>query len=294
MHPPFKTFAATLVAGVIAALMTACSEDLPTTPADKHDPGNVQADVTAQAAPANDAFSGATTISGIPYTNSISTTEATADDGDPLGFCGAGGHTVWYQFTPSADIRLNANTSGSDYDTVLLIVTGTPGDFNVISCNDDANGAQSSITFDATAGTTYFFMVASGGDTEGGNLVFNLIEGPPPLELELTINTRGTVNASTGVITISGTLSCTQPALVDVFGEVRQRLGRSILNAFFDTGVNCDGLTNWQVDVRADNGLFVAGQATVSAVSNAEDPATGDIAVDRATATVRLKGATNR
>jgi hypothetical protein len=291
MSPPIKAFAAALVAGIIAVSMTACSEDLPTTPAEKQSPGRVQADVTAQAVPANDDFSAATVISAIPYTNSISTIEATSGDGDPLGFCDAAGPTVWYQFTPTADMRLNANTFGSDYDTVLLIVTGTPGDFNVINCNDDVGGRQSSITFQATAGTTYYFMVGSFVESnQGGNLVFNLDEGPPPLELALTVSTRGTVNARTGVATITGTVSCNQPALVDVFADVQQRVGRTILNGFFDTGVSCDGLTNWQVNVSASNGLFVAGQVTVSAAADAEDPVTGDFVTDRATATVRLRG----
>ena len=34
---------------------------------------------------------------------------------------------MWYQFTPTEDIRLNANTFGSDYDTGIAVYTGTPG-----------------------------------------------------------------------------------------------------------------------------------------------------------------------
>ena len=45
---------------------------------------------------------------------------------DPANDC-IGGHTVWYQFTPSEDIRVNANTFGSDYDTGIAVYTGTRG-----------------------------------------------------------------------------------------------------------------------------------------------------------------------
>jgi hypothetical protein len=77
--------------------------------------------------------------------------------------------TVWYAFfNPGSNMRLEANTFGS---------------------NDDSNGTlQSRVRFDATAGTTYYFVVASFfpvslADPVFNLLVFNLLQGPPPLTI---------------------------------------------------------------------------------------------------------------
>jgi hypothetical protein len=129
---------------------------------------------------------------------------------DPANDCIIGGHTVWYQFTPSEDIRINANTFGSDYDTGIAVYTGTRGALTQIDCNDDVvlgQFVQSNVNFDAVAGTTYFFMVGSFGDSPGGNLVFNV---DVSLELGLTIDPTGSVDPMTGEATISGTITCAE------------------------------------------------------------------------------------
>ena len=87
---------------------------------------------------------------------------------------------MWYQFTPSEDIRINANTFGSDYDTGIAVFTGTRGALSLVLCNDDAmtgEFVQSNLNFDAVAGTTYYFMVGSCCGSDGGNLVFNVDVG---------------------------------------------------------------------------------------------------------------------
>jgi hypothetical protein len=78
-------------------------------------------------------------------------------------------NTVWYAFTPTADVTLTADTSQSSYQAVVCVYTSSRGALNKV-----ADGLQQA-TFQATAGVTYHFMVAdylfSGG---GGNLVFQL------------------------------------------------------------------------------------------------------------------------
>ena len=284
-----EAIATMLLAAVIAGGMTACSKDIPTEPAAKPGTGGTRQDVTIQAVPANDEAASATAISAIPFADTINTTEATTNPDDP--FCLSNEQTVWYTFTPSVNMQLNANTFGSDYDTGLSLFSGTPGALTPLACNDDAGGTlQSSLIFEAQAGTTYFFLVESYPGAGGGNLIFNLQEAPPPLELGLTIDPVGTVDGRTGVATIRGTVTCSQPVLLDLFGDLRQRLGRSVSSAFFDIGVSCNGQTRWSADVSPENGLFVAGRVAVNADANAEDPVTGDIVDARATATVRLKG----
>jgi hypothetical protein len=280
MNPSRKAIAGTLLAGVMTVGMTACSNDLP----DEPSPGAPQADVSILAVPANDEFANAVAISTLPFTDNLNTSEATAV-GDPANDCQVGGHTVWYQFTPSADVRLNANTFGSDYDTGIAVYTGTPPNLTQITCNDDAitgQFVQSNVNFDAAAGTTYYFMVGSFGDSPGGNLVFRV---DVSLNLGLTIDPSGSVDAKTGVATIRGTVTCAEPASGTLDGSVQQRIGRSLLNGGFFTFFECDGVTPWEVQVSAFDGLFVAGRLQVSVRAFAFDRDFTDVA-----ATVRLKG----
>ena len=74
--------------------------------------------------------------------------------------------------SPSQDIRITANTFGSDYDTGLSAYTGTRGALTQIACNDDAGGTlQPSVTINAVAGQTLFFMVGAFPSGPGGDLV---------------------------------------------------------------------------------------------------------------------------
>jgi hypothetical protein len=280
MDPSRKAITAMLLAGVMAVGMTACSKDLP----DEPSAGAPQADVAILAIPTNDDFANAVEISTLPFTDNLNTSEATAV-GDPANDCLVDGHTVWYQFTPSADMRINANTFGSDYDTGIAVYTGTPPNLTQITCNDDAvtgQFVQSNVNFDAVGGTTYYFMVGSCCGSDGGNLVFNVNVS---VNLGLTVNPSGSVDAKTGVATISGTVTCSEPVSGTLDGFIEQRIGRAILRGFFFTFIECDGVTSWDVQVVADNGLFVAGrvQATVNAFVPDRDFA-------RQVTTVRLKG----
>jgi hypothetical protein len=177
MNPSLKVIAGTL-AGVTTLWMTACSKDLPEEPST----GAPQAEVTIAQIPANDDFDDAIVFTTLPFTDNLNTSEATTAADDPAdpedpAVCFIGGHTVWYQFTPSEDTRVNANTVGSDYDTGIAVFTGTRGALTLIGCNDDVltgRNRVSSVTFDAVAGQTYYFMVGSFGDSPGGNLVFNV------------------------------------------------------------------------------------------------------------------------
>jgi PKD repeat protein len=136
---------------------------------------------TALAQPSNDDFAGATTINSLPLSTTEDTSQATWDPSDPSG-CSSNG-SVWFAFTPSSNMQIEAYTFGSDYDTVLSAWTGSQGSLNLVACNDDFNGPQSRITFQAAAGTTYYFMVAvccGDGFNGGGNLQFTVAQIIPP------------------------------------------------------------------------------------------------------------------
>jgi Ca2+-binding RTX toxin-like protein len=130
---------------------------------------------TALAAPPpNDAFAARTTVAAIPYADTQSTVEATAEPGEPVSPCGPAGRSVWYQFTPAADVVLRADTLGSDFDTILAVWKG--GDLASLSpaaCADDVINSQSIVVFAARAGTTYVFQ-AGGYQDAAGALSFHL------------------------------------------------------------------------------------------------------------------------
>jgi hypothetical protein len=293
MNPASKAFAATLLASVIAVSMTACSKDLPTDPANNPAAGEPQADVVIAQAPTNDDFDAAEVIPGLPFTDSDNTTEATPGADDPPDcFGGETSPTVWYQFTPTEDTHINANTIGSDYDTGLSVYTGTRGDLTEIACNDDAAGGRASaVTFDAIAGVTYFFKVGAFGGGDGGNLVFNVSVAPPPLEVSLTIDGFATVNPTTGIAIVRGTATCSRDVSVELSGELQQRISRAVIFGFFSASVECDGVTQWEAEVFPQNGKFAGGRAAVSASAFFIDRVFGEVAFADASATVRLRGA---
>jgi hypothetical protein len=86
----------------------------------------------ALAQPANDDFDTPTVISALPFTDSISTVDATTAGDDP--FCNSSEHTVWYSFTPTRDMQIRADTFGSDYDTNLGVFTGSRGNLSQVAC----------------------------------------------------------------------------------------------------------------------------------------------------------------
>jgi hypothetical protein len=111
-----------------------------------------------------------------PYSGSLVTTTATLDTTDPAPGCGNGarGRSVWYRFTAPTSGTLTANTFGSNYDTILAVYTGSCGAFTPTGvCNDDTGGAQSRVSFQATSGRTYYFLVTSYTNV-GGTLTFSL------------------------------------------------------------------------------------------------------------------------
>jgi hypothetical protein len=86
----------------------------------------------AHAAPANDDIASATVIPGLPFADDpLDTTEATTAPDDPD--CVGNGPTVWYAFTPAADVSVLVNTFGSDYDTTLSAYTDSPSSLTQIA-----------------------------------------------------------------------------------------------------------------------------------------------------------------
>lgn len=133
--------------------------------------------------PANDNFANTHTVAGcngsLNGTNFGATKEAGEPSHDPAG--NPGGSSVWYQWAAPISANVTIDTVGSNFDTLLAVYTGnsvnalgscdpTPG---AVCKNDDSGGGlTSSVTFFATAGTTYRIAV-DGWAGDVGNFVFN-------------------------------------------------------------------------------------------------------------------------
>jgi hypothetical protein len=240
------------------------------------------------APPTNDSSASPIAVTGpLPYSNSQDTTDATPATTDPD--CG-GGPTVWYSYEPSQDLRVRADTFGSDYDTTLWVGTGST-EPDTIDCNDDAGyEVQSAVTFDAVSGTTYYFMVGAccgEPDASGGNLVFNVDEAPPPPEIEIAIDPTASANRKTGTVTVTGTADCANGDYVYIYGEIRQRAGRQYITGYFETWIDgCSQGMTWTAEGQAD-GVFAGGKATVEAYG--ETCNEYDCAYDEATRTVKMR-----
>ena len=255
----------------------------------------------ALAQPTNDDFDGATEVT-LPFTDTINTTEATTAEDDPSPTCVETSSTVWYAFTPTATMTIDANTFGSDYDTILAVFTGTRGALTEIACNDDADSLQSKVVFEAEAGNTYYFMIGTfgfGDEPFERNLVFNVAESNvPALMIDLSIN-FAYVDPRTGEVTVGGVVTCPQidddsssdfsvEVFIDIFLE--QSVGRifTIQGFSFMSIQDCVGETDWVSEsFRASSGIFKPGKGrvTVSAFANSTD---GQFAEDSVESTVRL------
>jgi hypothetical protein len=84
-------------------------------------------------------------------------------------------NTVWFRYVASFTGRLQVNTFGSDYDTVLSAYPGTTSPGAELACSDDAGGTfQSQIRFSVSSGQSYLIQVSDFGSPGGGRLVLNV------------------------------------------------------------------------------------------------------------------------
>jgi hypothetical protein len=219
----------------------------------------------------NDTAANATVVT-VPSTTTEDTT--VADVTDPvetaLNICGAPAveHGVWFKVTPTADGYLAFDTQASDYSAGMYIFAGAPSANTVIDC-----GPQLLIDF-VTANQAYNVLVFGDGLTlaTGGNLSFTIRQAKAPPSLDMTINRSGTVDKH-GTVHIWGTTTCTSTDgsgfVLEIFGDVTQRVGRLLIRGFFDTSpfTPCDGAPHrWDAYFTGDNGIFAGGKAVTVAI----------------------------
>lgn len=221
----------------------------------------------------NDERANATVVSEpLPWSDFVDTSAATSDGSDPD--CFGNGASVWYLYAPSVSGLVQADTIGSDYDTTLSAYELQPDDSLVqVACNDDAFDLQSAVEFEGQAGATYLFMVGSLSGI-GSILAFNVGEPappPPPIAVDLVLD-GGSVDRSSGHVTVRATITCSSPSDGYTFFEVRQRVGRQYIFAWGDAPISC-GPEPSQITVTtySESGVFAGGPATVRMYAEAFD-----------------------
>src|SRR6185436_1308598 len=93
---------------------------------------------------------------------------ATSEPGEPDHGVAGAARSLWWSWTAPAGVgKVTIDTAGSEIDTVLAVYTApgnvaaSLGTLQRVAFNDDAPGATTStVTFTATAGTTYLIAVA--------------------------------------------------------------------------------------------------------------------------------------
>jgi hypothetical protein len=219
--------------------------------------------VLAAPPPGNDDYSGRVTIGSLPFSDSVDTTKAgtDADDEELNTNCGAPATdaSVWYELTATSDGVILVDVSASTYSAGVIVATGSPGSFSLITCGPGA------VAFGTVTGESYVILAfddQQDGAGNGGTVNILVDLAPPPPEVDVTVNPTGTFNAATGSATISGTVTCSgevEFSFLDV--QVRQRVGRFVVEGFGSTDFTCDGATHpWSVEVFPSNGLFKGGQ----------------------------------
>jgi hypothetical protein len=122
--------------------------------------------------PSNDFCSTATVIKGNTFKDHLDTTYAAGEDDDPIHACTAraDSNSVWYSFTPPTSGVIVADTSNSDYNTVLSAYSGSCRMAAEVACNDDIsqNNVLSQIVFGAKAGAPYQIEVNDNDNRVGG------------------------------------------------------------------------------------------------------------------------------
>jgi hypothetical protein len=223
----------------------------------------------AAVAPTNDSIAGAITVPTLPFSTSLDTSEATAEEDGPAA-------TVWYEFTPPTTGDYDITTVGSDYDTDIGVWAASPF-LHAFSAGQVAMRQQ------LLGGETYYFKVGNlcclaeaGQVGPDGNLVLN-IRRSVPIALTVTIDPTATLGRGEDFpVTVSGTIKCSQDGLATLDGVLRQAQGAKVAQGdFSDAGllsIPCSPTpTAWSRTVTGGDRKFVAKSAALTTTGTACD-----------------------
>ncbi|MBL0271713.1 MAG: hypothetical protein IPQ06_01245 [Chitinophagaceae bacterium] len=119
---------------------------------------------------------------------------------------------VWYTFVGTGQSTV-LSLCGSSYDTKIGVFSGTCASLVCVTGNDDACGLQSSVTFTATLGTTYYVLVTGFGTASGAFTLTRTCIPAIPNDLCTGAITIGCGQTITGT-TVGSTIDAATPTCV--------------------------------------------------------------------------------
>lgn len=133
----------------------------------------------------NDIFANRIALTGSSVTAIGNNAAATKETGEPNHAGVVGGKSVWWTWTAPSAGTVTIDTTGSTFDTLLAVYTGTKVSAltavtNGSNNNDPSGGTTSKVTFAVTAGKVYQIAVDGNAGASGGiALHLNLVPAAP-------------------------------------------------------------------------------------------------------------------
>ena len=123
----------------------------------------------------------AAVIDALDFTDNGTTEGYTHDYDEVCNYEGSLSPDVVYSFTPDADVKVDINLLGSDYDTKVYVYENTVTPGSPYACNDDYWDDYTSYIggLDLYTGNTYYIVV-DGYNSNYGNYVLSVSASPPP------------------------------------------------------------------------------------------------------------------
>ncbi|MDI1361807.1 S8 family serine peptidase [Methylotenera sp.] len=145
--------------------------------------------LVAAARPANDTFLNRTSLSGTSGSASGNTLLGTKETGEPNHANNSGGSSIWWAWTAPSSGQVTLYSTGSSFDTLLAVYTGTSVNALSKKAANDNNGNlnTSNLVFQAVAGTQYQFAVDGANNSEGA------------VALNWSLNTSAQANLSSSI-----------------------------------------------------------------------------------------------
>ena len=168
-------------------------------------PITATATITGASGPANDAFANRITLSGATTTVTGTSQFASRESGEPAHAGGNGTASVWWTWTAPVNGVCTVNLSGSGFDTVLAIYTGsTVSGLTTIGWDDDGGTApDSKLVFTVSAGTVYQIAVDGFSSGNQGAIALAITLAGTPTATIAASDATATEGADTGTFTVS-------------------------------------------------------------------------------------------
>lgn len=141
---------------------------------------------TSPTAPVNDDFATPTAVGALPFALTQQSVGATSQPGEPTPTCGPVDNTVWFSFSPSQAVVVDAAVTGAAVRPAVAIWESRDGnDLEQLTCAPgESGGGTTRLTVELAPGRSYRVQV---GDAGGGSITVALaasdtqpVEASPP------------------------------------------------------------------------------------------------------------------